>query len=150
MHEDENLKKIAEEVGQEILTGDEEVALDQPYPEELKRGGTHGQASETDPGKESESHDSATDKSGSSGKDDDEEEDEDDSGESGEDDDKDHGSSGRKRKMDKWVITAVAAGLVLCIIGVILLLSVGLVNGSIFLFFGAIVILAGVFSPFGY
>ena len=144
MPEDEKLNEVAEEVGQKIMAGEEEIALDQPFPEELKDDtATKEESPDTSPSdvKKEDAEDSKDD--------------EPEQAEESKDDDKDDKPKKSKTRhfghdVDRFVLLLVGMGIIICVIGIILLLLIGLLAGITCLIIGAILIIFGVLAPLGY
>jgi uncharacterized membrane protein len=130
--QNKKLEKVAEEIGQEIMAGEEEISLDQPFPEELDTGNKKS-TSETKP------KDSAADN-----KPEDEE-----PGNKKEEIEKKKAKRFRK-KVNRIVLLFVGVGIVISILGLILMIAAGFLAGLIALAIGVVIILYGVLAPPGY
>jgi uncharacterized membrane protein len=142
MDDNKKLNKVAKEVRQEIADGKKEITLDQPFPEDLKTNST------------TEDESTSTSSSDTQNKNTEDAQD-DDSVHAEEPDSKTDEPTANKarhfgRNINKLVLLFVGIGILICIIGVILIVAVGLLAGLLCLFIGASIIIFGVFAPPGY
>jgi cobalamin biosynthesis Mg chelatase CobN len=158
--EDQKLDKIAHIVTKKLKAGKEEIPLNQPFPEELKNnqaneneqsihsnpesvnaqnGATEPEAGSQPQSKnDTENHDSSNDTDTNDNSDDDQ-------AKSASDD-----TNSLKLNTNKLMILFVTTGIMICVIGVVALIVISFLAGLICMVIGALVILFGVFAPFGY
>jgi hypothetical protein len=167
MQEDKKLKKVAKEIGQEIVAGKDEIPLNQPFPDQLisnddnkssNEDGSDESSKNKSDKSDSEKKDAETVAAGAAGADAIETNEKTDKNDKNNDNDKADEDKDKsepiiaktKRAENKLVVLFVSIGIAVCIIGLLLLILVSLLPGLIVIGIGICTIFFGVLSPPGY